>query len=153
MKSVPTIKNIIKNDIGVFMCTIPPILFAALFTFLFVKNEIIKDQYNLLESTYISITIFLSLSLFLWPFVLWWWHSINQTFKTGIEIIASGKKMNSKIILGLGIEYSFEHNGNKIKHVASLVSNKKTKEIAKNESFKIMYNPEKNISFIKDAYI
>ena len=106
------------------MCTVPPILFAIFFTFLFIKSEIHKDQYTFFETTYISISIFITLSLCLWPFVLWWWYSINQTFKNGIELIAKGKKMNLRLVLGLGVAYSFEYKGKNIEHIASLVSKK-----------------------------
>jgi len=152
MKISSQLKNIIKNDISVFMCVFPPILFAALFTFLFINNEIHKEQYNLVETTYISITVFLTVSLFLWPFILWWWYVIRQTFKTGIELTAQSQKMDLKLVLGLGIEYTFEHQGNKIKHIASLVSNKITKKLANEESLTVIYNPKKNISFIKELY-
>ena len=134
------------------MCAFPPILFAALFTFLFINNEINKDQYGLVETTYISITVFLTVSLFLWPFILWWWYVIRQTFKTGIELTAQSQKMNFKLVLGLGIEYTFEHKGNKIKHIASLVSNKTTNKLANEKSLTVIYNPKKNISFIKELY-
>ena len=153
MRVTPKIIDVIKNDIGVFMCTIPPILFAVLATFLFLKSEIHKDQYTLIETIYISAIIFTSLSVFLWPFVIWWWRNINNTFINGVEVIANGNKINSTYMLGLGVEYSFQYEGITIKHIASLVSNKKTKKIAKNKSFSIFYNPIKNISFIKDAYI
>ena len=152
MKISPQLKSIIKNDMGVFMCTFPPIFFAILFTFLFIKSEIHKDQYDLIETIYISITVFLTLSLFLWPFILWWWYVIRQTFKTGIELTTQSQKINFKFGLGLGIEYTFEYQGNKIEHIASLVSNKTTKKLANEESLTVIYNPKKNISFIKELY-
>jgi len=153
MRITPKIVITIKNDIGVFMCTIPPVLFALLSTFLFLKSELHKDQFTLIETIYISTIIFTSLSVFLWPFVIWWWRTINSTFVNGVEIIANGNKINSKYMLGLGIKYSFQYEGKTINHTASLVSNKNTKKIAKNKSFTVFYNPVKNISFIKDAYI
>ncbi len=61
--------------------------------------------------------------------------------------------MNLKIVLGLGIEYTFEYEGNKIKHIASLVSNKKTRALAKEKTLPIIYNPKKGVSFVKAAYI
>ncbi len=134
------------------MCVFPPILFAILFTFLFINNEIHKNQYNLVETIYISITVFLTVSLFLWPFILWWWYAIRQTFKTGIEVTAQSQKMNLKLVLGLGIEYTFEYQGNKIEHIVSLVSNKITKKLANEESLTVIYNPKRNISFIKELY-
>ena len=96
--------------------------------------------------------MFLTVSLFLWPFVLWWWYVIHQTFKTGVELTAQSQKMNLKFVLGLGIEYTFEYQGNKIEHIASLVSNKNTKTLANNKLLTVIYNPKKNISFIKELY-
>ncbi len=153
MKTSPKLKSIIKNDIGVFMCTVPPVLFAILSTFLFIKSEILKDQYTDVETIYLSIATFLILSFCLWPFVLWWWGVIHKSFKNGVELTAEVNKMNLKIVLGLGIEYTFEYEGNKIKHIASLVSNKKTRALAKEKTLPIIYNPKKGVSFVKAAYI
>ena len=152
MKTTPKLTSIIKNDIGVFMCTFPPILFSLLITLLFLKSEINKDQYTLIETIYLSIITLLVIPLSFWPFILWWVHVIKHTFKTGVEISAQSKNMNLKYVLGLGIEYSFEYQGEKIKHTASLVSNKTTKKIANEESLNIIYNPKKGVSFIKELY-
>lgn len=152
MKTTPKLTSIIKNDISVFMCTFPPILFSLLITLLFLKSEINKDQYTLIETIYLSIITLLVIPLSFWPFILWWVHVIKHTFKTGVEISAQSKNMNLKYVLGLGIEYSFEYQGEKIKHIASLVSNKTTKKIANEESLNIIYNPKKGVSFIKELY-
>ena len=152
MKTTPKLTSIIKNDISIFMCIFPPIIFSILITFLFLKSEINKDQYTLIETTYLSFTILLAIPLCFWPFMLWWLHLIKHTFKTGIEITAQSKKMNLKYVLGLGIEYSFECQGKKIKHIASLVSNKRTNKLASEEYLKIIYNPQKGVSFIKELY-
>ena len=153
MKTTPKLKSTIQNDIGVFMCSVPAILFAILATFLFIKSEILKDQYTNIETIYLSIATFLILSFCLWPFVLWWWSVIYKSFKNGVELTAESNEMNLKIVLGLGIEYTFEYQGKKIKHIASLVSNKKTRALAKEKSLSIIYNPKKDISFVKAAYI
>lgn len=152
MKTTPKLTSIIKNDISIFMCTFPPILFSILIALLFLKSEINKDQYTLIETAYLSITILLVIPLCFWPFILWWVHVIKHTFKTGIEITAQSKKKKLKYVLGLGVEYCFEYQGKKIKHIASLVSNKTTKELASEESLKIIYNPKKGVSFIKELY-
>ena len=134
------------------MCTFPPIIFAIVIALLFLKSEINKDQYTLIETTYLIFTMLLVIPLCFWPFILWWVYVIKHTFKTGVEISAQSKKMNLKYVLGLGIEYSFEYQGEKIKHIASLVSNKTTKKLAGEESLKIIYNPKKGVSFIKELY-
>lgn len=134
------------------MCTFPPIIFSLLITLLFLKSEINKDQYTLIETIYLSITTLLVIPLSFWPFILWWVYVIKHTFKTGVEITAQSKKMNLKYVLGLGIEYSFEYQGKEIKHIASLVSNKTTKKSANEESLKIIYNSKKGVSFIKELY-
>ena len=152
MNITPKLTSIIKNDISVFMCIFPPIIFSILITLLFLKSEINKDQYTLIETIYFSLTILLVIPLCFWPFILWWVYVIKHTFKTGVEISAQSKKMNLKYVLGLGIKYSFEYQGKKIKHIASLVSNKRTKELAGKESLKIIYNPKKDVSFIKELY-
>ncbi len=153
MNSSPQLKKIIKNDISAFMCTWPPVLFAALSVFLFVKSEVDKHQHSWLEILFTGIIIFTVISLCLWPFILWWWRVIYKTFKNGIEINAISTKMNLNFVLGIGIKYTFDYKGTKIEHIPSLVSNKKTRELANKKFILIIYNPEKNISFIKDAYI
>jgi len=135
------------------MCTIPTVLFAMLSVFLFVKSEIHKNQYSFYEISYLSIIVFLSISVCLWPFVIWWWYVISETFKKGVELNAKSKKMNLKFVLGLGIKYTFSYKGKEIEHIASLVANKKTRNIANETSISIIYNPKKKISFIKEAYI
>lgn len=153
MDKSPKLRNMLKNDIGAFMCTWPPMLFAVLSVFLFLKAEVASNQHSNLELLYISIIIFLSISFCLWPFVLWWWRVINQTFKNGVELQAESSKMNLKFVIGLGVKYTFNYNGKNFEHIASLVSNTQMRNLANVPEVSIIFNPEKNISFIKNAYI
>ena len=153
MRDTPQLKNIIKNDTGAFMCAWLPIVFAALSVVLFIYFESSRDNYSVLEIIYISPIIFLSLSVCLWPFILWWWHSIYITFKNGIVLEAKNTNKKIKHAFDLGVIYTFEHQGEKIEHIASLIPNSTTKEIATMQSLDIVFNPKKNISFIKNAYI
>ena len=153
MTDRPKLITIIKNDIGVFICVFLPIVLAAVAVGSFIHFESNRNNYSSSEILYLSPVIFISLSLCLWPFVLWWWHSINTTFKNGIELRATNTNRIIKYALGVGVIYTFEHEGNKLQHIASLVPNKRTRAIASMPLFDIILNPEKNISFIKDAYI
>ena len=153
MKDSPKILRIIKNDTSVFMCTVVPILFGILFTVLFIKSEINKDQLTTVEFIYYGIVTFIAVPVVLSPFVLWWIYVIFKTFSHGIELTASSEKMKMPLVIGLGIEYIFEYEGQMIKQVASLMRNKETQALAKEKSLAIIYNPKKGISFVKAAYI
>lgn len=153
MKDKPKLNNIIKNDTGVFICVWLPILFGSLAVSSFIYFESDRNNYTIIEILYLSPVIFIGLSLCLWPFVLWWRWSISETFKNGVELEAINTNKRIKHAFDLGVVYQFEHNGNIIEHIASLVPNAKTKEIASMQSFNIVFNPKRNISFIKNAYI
>lgn len=153
MKESPKIHRIIKNDTSVFMCTVVPLLFGILFTVLFIKSEINKEQLTALEFIYYGIATFLAVPIVLLPFVLWWVFVIFKTFSNGVELTASSERMKMPLVIGLGIEYIFEYEGKKIKHVASLIRNKEMQVLAKEKTLAITYNPKKGISFVKAAYI
>jgi hypothetical protein len=153
MDNSPKLGNIVKNDTGAFMCTWPPIFFALLSVALFLKNGASSSQYTDIELFYISSIIFFSISFCLWPFVLWWRRVITQTFKDGIELQAASCKMKLRFVIGLGVKYTFTYNGKHYEHIASLVSNSKMRKLANEPEVSIVYNPEKNISFIKNAYL
>jgi len=153
MRDTPKLNNIIKNDTGVFMCVWLPVVFAVVAVSSFIYFESNRTNHTTFEIIYLSPVIFTSLSLCLWPFVLWWWRSIHNTFKNGIELKAKNTNKIIKHAFDLGVIYTFEHEGETIEHIASLVPNTRTKEIAAMQSFSIVFNTNKNISFITNAYI
>ncbi|VAW66476.1 hypothetical protein MNBD_GAMMA08-1803 [hydrothermal vent metagenome] len=153
MKNTPDLKSIIKNDTGAFMCVYVPILFALVAVGSFIYFESGRDNYTVLEIIYYSPIIFTSLSVCLWPFILWWWYSINKTFKKGVELKANNTYKVIKRAFDLGVIYTFEYEGEKFEHVASFIPNSATKSIAEMQSLNIIFNPENNLSFIKDAYL
>jgi len=153
MRDTPQLRNIIKNDTGAFICAWLPVVFSTVATSAFIYFESNRDNYSVLEIAYLAPVIFASLSISLWPFILWWWYSISTTFKNGIELDAINTNKTIKHAFDLSIIYSFEHQGVKIEHIASLVPNSTTKELANMQSLSIVFNPKNNISFIKNAYI
>jgi hypothetical protein len=152
MEHNPKLISGIKNDIGIFLCLWGPISFSILSVFLFIKSTVNNEQYANYEIVYISLIIFISISLCLWPFILWWWYQIIKTFKHGVVLDADSENMNLKYVIGMGLKYKFNYNGAEIEHVASLVSNKKMKRISNEPVLSIVYNPNKNISFVRDVY-
>ncbi len=153
MRQPPKLKNIIKNDTGAFMCAWLPILFATIAVGLFIYSESTRNNYTVLEIIYLSPIIFISLSVCLWPFILWWWYSIYITFKNGTILEATVSHNKIKHAFDLGVIYTFEYQGEKFEHIASLIPNKTTKKIAAMQSLDIVLNPKNNLSFIKNAYI
>ncbi len=153
MRDTPKLKSIIKNDTGAFMCAWLPVVFATVAAVSFTYFESNRDNYSALEIIYISPIIFIGLSICLWPFILWWWYSIYITFKNGIVLEAKNTNKKIKHAFDLGVIYTFEHQGKKIKHIASFIPNSTTKEIVTMQSLSIVFNPKNNLSFIKNAYI
>ena len=153
MKDTPQLKSLIKNDTGAFMCAWLPAIFAIIAVGAFIYFESSRDNYSILEITYIAPLLFISLALSLWPFILWWWHSVSTTFKNGVELEAKNTNKIIKRAFDLGIIYTFEYQGAKFEHIASLVPNKETKEIAAMQPLLVVFNPKNKISFIKNAYI
>ena len=152
MRKPPKLKNIIKNDTSVFMCAWVPIVFAWVATGAFIYFESNRNNYTALEIIYISPLILISISVCLWPFILWWWYTMDNTFKKGIELKAINTQKILKRAFDLGIIYKFEYQGKEFEHTASFVPNATTKKIAEMKSFIIIFNPENNLSFIKEAY-
>ncbi len=150
---MPKLKNIVKNDTGAFMCVWLPIVLAIVAVGSFIYFESNRDNYSALEIIYISSIIFIGLSICLWPFILWWWYSIYITFKKGIVIEARNTHKIIKRAFDLGVIYTFEYQGKRYEHIASLIPNRTTKEIAAKESLNVIFNPKNNLSFIKNAYI
>ncbi len=153
MRKTPKLKSIIKNDTGAFMCAWLPVFFATIAVGLFIYSESTRDNYTVLEILYLSPIIFISLSACLWPFIIWWWYSIYIAFKNGTIIEATISHNKIKNSFDLGVIYTFEYQGKKFEHIASLIPNKTTKEIATMQSFDIVFNPVNNLSFIKNVYI
>lgn len=153
MREMPKLKNIVKNDTGAFMCAWLPIMFALVAVGSFIYFESNRDNYSALEMLYISPIIFIGLSICLWPFILWWWYSIYITFKKGMAVEARNTHKIIKRALDLGVIYTFEYQGKKYEHTASLIPNRTTKEIAAMESLNVIFNPKNNLSFIKNVYI
>ncbi|MEJ2141334.1 MAG: hypothetical protein P8Y24_03090 [Gammaproteobacteria bacterium] len=127
MELNPKLSSAIKNDIGLFLCFWGPII-------------------------YISLIIVISISICLWPFIIWWWYQIIKTFKNGVTLDADSENMNLKYVIGLGLKYRFNYKGAEIEHIASLVSNKNMKRLTSEPVLSIVYNPDKNISFIRNVY-
>ncbi len=153
MKDTPRLKNIIKNDTGAFLCTWIPVVFAIAATSAFIYFESGKDNYSALEIAYTAPLVFFSLSICLWPFILWWWYSISTAFKNGIEIEAKNTNKTIRHAFDLSVIYAFEYQGVKIEHIASLIPNNTTTKISNMSSLSIVFNPENNISFLKNAYV
>jgi len=153
MKKPPKLKSIIRNDTGVFMCIWIPIVFAFVAAGAFIYFESNRDNYTALEIITFSPLIFISLSVCLWPFILWWWYSIYSTFKNGIELNANNTQKIIKRAFDLGIVYNFNFQGKEFEHTASFVPNTATKKIADTKSLIIVFNPKNNLSFIKSAYV
>ena len=153
MSNMPKLKSILKNDTGAFMCALGPVFLAIVATGSFIYFESNRDNYTTLEIIYISPIIFIGLSICLWPFILWWWYSINTTFKKGIVLEANNTHKKIKCAFDLGVIYTFEYQGKEFEHIASLIPNRTTKKIAVMQSLNIVFNPKNKLSFIKNAYI
>ena len=149
MNYLPELKDVIKNDFGAFLCIWGPVLFAIISLAIFTINEYPFDDLTKVELVAIYISISL-LSLTLLPFVLWWHHVIKITFKNGVELEAIIYKKETGF--GLGVFYLFTFKGKKIEHVAVLVPNQDVKKALRKDEVSIMYNAQKNVSFIKGIY-
>ena len=91
-------------------------------------------------------------AIVLWPFVGWWFWIIKSTFSNGKIIEAKVTNKHIKYAFDLGIIYQFEYEGELKEHIASLIPNRQTKEMAKSSMIEVVFHPKKDISFIKDLY-
>lgn len=153
MNERPKIKYLINNEMGAFICVWLPIICAITAAGSFAYYESNRNNYSFFEILYLTPALLISLSLILWPIILLWWRTISSTFKNGIKLNAINTNKNIEHTYDLNITYKFEYNGKTIEHIASLVPNKRNKELAKMQSFEIAFNPNKNLSFIKNVYI
>ncbi len=148
---LPRLRDVIFNDWPVFLLVFGPVLFSVFAMVMYISQEYPFKGY-LLYDILITTISFIALSFCLWPFVIWWFLRIKNTFLCPIEIMGTVTSVWGLYGPYIGIYYEFTYNGEILKHSATLLSNKRTIKVAKEKNVTIFYNSKYGISFIKEVF-
>lgn len=149
----PSFFTVLTRDWGTFLATLgPPIMASAAFAVYLV--DILRGA--LPEASIRDVLQFAMLipvsGLAFSPAVLWWYYVIRRTFAAGQVVDGEIVKIDSRFFYSIGLTYRAVVDGREIVNIADFVNRKTVRQLAERRHVKVVVDPRRNISFVRDHF-
>ena len=147
----PKFLTVLTRDWGTFLATFGPLIMASAAFVVYLADILRGALPDASISDVLNFAMLIPISGFAFsPAVVWWYYVIRRTFAVGQVVDGEIIKIDRRFIYSIGLTYRAVLDGREIVGIADFVNRKIVRQLAERRQVKVVVDPRRNISFIKD---
>lgn len=147
----PNFFAVLARDWGTFWATFGPPMMASAAFVVYLSDVLRGALPNASISDVLQFAMLIPVSgLAFSPAVLWWYDVIRRTFAVGKVVDGEIINIDRRFIYSIGLTYRAVLDGREIVGIADFVNTKTVRQLVERRQVKVVVDPRRNISFIKN---